>query len=142
EAVKKINLVAIGDYASHIADVRRSGADPSGELRAGSDRFRAEIRRWASHDSAVDPRLREVLDSFVRRGDMGIVSALADAIDAAALTPEQARAVWEAYDRQQTVADREAFVRDFTAADEGLPPVGEIAGDGPAVLDSSMSSIR
>ena len=137
EGVKAANLLAVADYAVHIADVRRDGGDPRAELTAGSDRFRDQVRQWVSRSTGVDPAFREVMDSFVRRGDKALVTSLASAIDRAGLTGEQARRVWESYEQQPTLADRETFVRDFSDPPSRLGTVG-IRGPGDAIAGSDF----
>jgi len=113
EGVKVVNLLAIADVADGVAARRADGIDPADQLRQGADGYRDQVRQWVSGSDTVDPRFQELMDSFVRRGDKGIIADLSAAIDRAGLSVEQAMSVWRDYDAQPTLDARRDFVDSF-----------------------------
>jgi hypothetical protein len=112
EGVKHVNLIAVHDYAQHIADVRMLGGDWHGQLDQGYAGFQHQVQAWIGGGDA-DPKFANVMDSFVRRSDKGLVASLQTAIHHAGLTSDQANAVWTKYGRLGTLPKRQAFVDHF-----------------------------
>ncbi|MFE2995137.1 toxin glutamine deamidase domain-containing protein [Nocardia sp. NPDC059246] len=111
EAAKRIALVPVAQIAHSIAEMRAAGLDPRPALQAGHDNYVEQIRSWIGNDGGVDPNLRDVLDSFVRRGDKAQVRQLADLIEQAGLHPDEAARLWRDYTNSGIdAADKKAFI--------------------------------
>ncbi|MGQ0773195.1 MAG: hypothetical protein ACT4NY_02050 [Pseudonocardiales bacterium] len=113
EGVKEVGLASVHDFAAHIAEMRARGQDWEAALQAGDERFQAAVRAWVSGAEDIDPRFRELMDSFVRGDDKAHITELSSAIKQAELNEEQATAVWQAYGERQTDDQRRAFVEQF-----------------------------
>ncbi|MCU1643424.1 MAG: putative NAD(+)--arginine ADP-ribosyltransferase [Nocardia sp.] len=124
EAAKRISLVPVVQIAHHIAELRANGIEPHGELQGGFDNCVDRVREWIEGGEAVDPKLNQVLDSFVRRGDKGQVRDLTKLLEQSRLDEHETARVWREYaDSGPTAADKKAFVERFNeshpAADTG-----------------------
>ncbi|TCC32817.1 ABC transporter permease [Kribbella speibonae] len=139
EGVKAINLYAIGDLAGDVARVRDAGGNYRAWLDDRAQRYRTEIRAWISGGS-TDPRLAEILDSFVHRADKKQADLLQKALDRAQV-PEAAReSIWSAYEQCGSDGDKTVFVENVlnsTRASggrdgrrEGKRPGGRLDGPG------------
>ncbi|WP_327634956.1 hypothetical protein OHB24_33865 [Kribbella sp. NBC_00482] len=109
EGVKVMNLHAVADLAGDVARVRDAGGNYRAWLDDWAHRYRMEIRAWISGGS-TDPRLAELLDSFVHRADKKQADLLQKALDRAQV-PEAAReSVWSAYEQCASDGDKTVFV--------------------------------
>ncbi|MGW5364490.1 hypothetical protein [Actinopolymorpha pittospori] len=111
EAVKAVNLLAVADYAAHIARDRAAGNDTSSELRDGATAYTTQVRAWIAGEEC-DPRFAEVMDSFVRRSDKAHVDALGRAIKRSGHA-DDAEPIWTAYDELDSLDQRATFVANF-----------------------------
>ena len=96
EAVKVAALLAVYDTAAAAARARRG--DP-GWLRPLADAaagFTADVRAWMGGGPVSDPRLRVLLDSFVRRTDQDVNRRLARAFRRGHVSDGEAAPVWRA----------------------------------------------
>ncbi|MCX4095431.1 hypothetical protein [Nocardia sp. alder85J] len=59
--------LAVAHHARGVAAQRADGLPWRAELAAAADRSIEQVRSWSERDDTVDPALRVVLDSFVRR---------------------------------------------------------------------------
>jgi hypothetical protein len=112
-AVMDAAQLAVADYASSIAELRRAGVDCRAELSAKSDRFAHQVRSWVTGDSAADPAFAELMDSFVCRADKHHVTDLRTAIADRGLDDTAADTAWRAYQQLDSLDDKQAFVADF-----------------------------
>ncbi|MGW7685346.1 hypothetical protein ACWGID_31690 [Kribbella sp. NPDC054772] len=109
EGVKVVNLHAVVDLAADVAGVRDAGGNYRAWLDDGAQRYRTEIRAWISGGS-TDPRLAEVLDSFVHRADKNQVALLQRALDRAHVPEAQRQTIWTAYEQCGGDGDKKVFV--------------------------------
>ncbi|HWD81272.1 MAG TPA: hypothetical protein VG497_20400, partial [Kribbella sp.] len=109
EGVKVMNLHAVADLAGDVARVRDAGGNYRAWLDDRAQRYRIEIRAWIS-DRPTDPRLAELLDSFVHRADKTQADLLQKTLDRAQV-PEAAReSIWAAYEQCGSDGDKKVFV--------------------------------
>ncbi|TDW92007.1 ABC transporter permease [Kribbella sp. VKM Ac-2566] len=145
EGVKVMNLQAVADLAGDVARVRDAGGNYRRWLDDWAHRYRMEIRAWISGGS-TDPRLAELLDSFVHRADKTQAELLQKTLDRAQV-PEAARqSIWTAYERCGSDGDKKVFVENVlnsTRASggcdgrrEGKRPGGRL--DGPRRDDREL----
>lgn len=109
EGVKVMNLRAVADLARHVAVLRDAGGNYRPWLDDWAQRYRSEVRAWIS-DRPTDPRLAEFLDSFVYRADNQHVEALQKTLDRGQVPERDRDAIWTAYERCGSEADKQVFV--------------------------------
>ncbi|PXX71332.1 hypothetical protein DFR70_101754 [Nocardia tenerifensis] len=112
-AVMEANQLAVGDYAEHIAGLRRGGGDWHNELATKSETFLRQVRSWVTRNSDTDPAFAELCDSFVRRTDKTHVGDLRTAIEHRGLGEDDATQVWRDYRQLGSLDEKQAFVADF-----------------------------
>jgi hypothetical protein len=145
EGVKVMNLQAVADLAADVARVRDAGGNYRRWLDDWAHRYRMEIRAWIS-GGPTDPRLAELLDSFVHRADKKQAELLHKTLDRAQV-PEAARqSIWAAYEQCGSDGDKKVFVENVlnsTRASggcdgrrEGKRPGGRL--DGPRRDDREL----
>ncbi len=116
EGAKAVSLRAVVDVAEEAAARRAGGGPWREELAASAERGRDRVRSWVAGDPDTDPRLREVLDSLVRRGDKGAVTVVESAVRD--LGPEERRRVWTEFAALPTIRERVEFAERLR---EGTP---------------------
>jgi hypothetical protein len=135
EGVKVVNLRAVADLARDVAVLRAGGGDYRSWLDDWAGRYRTEIRAWIG-DRSPDPRLAELLDSFVYRADNRQVEALQKTLDRAQVPDRDREAIWAAYERCGNDGDKQVFVENvFTS----MRPAG--GGDGRGQRDGSRGRV-
>jgi hypothetical protein len=107
EGAKAMSLRAVVDVAEEAAALRTAGGPWREELAASAERGRDRVRSWVAGDPDTDPRLREVLDSLVRRGDKGAVTVVESAVRD--LGQEERRRVWTEFAALPTIRERVEF---------------------------------
>jgi uncharacterized membrane protein YfcA/Co/Zn/Cd efflux system component len=110
EAVQRVNLSAVSDYAQHLAGLTAAGADTDMVLAAGAAHYTQAVWRWMT-DRAPDPAFAQLADAFVYRADRKLIDELAGALATAGLSDARARRVWERFDRAGTLDAKTALVR-------------------------------
>jgi hypothetical protein len=111
ESIMQINLIAIRNYAKEKAEQRSLKMDYRTDLENSAQRYQTQIRSWIT-GATVDSKLREFLDSFVRRTDKKHASKLASALKNS-LSPDQHTHVWDQYRRYLSDEAKGMFVQQF-----------------------------
>ncbi|MDN5920538.1 MAG: hypothetical protein L0I76_36480, partial [Pseudonocardia sp.] len=96
EASKAAALLAVSDTAAAAA-ARWTSLDPGAIEQEREDTraaFSGQLRAWIEHGPDLDPRLGELLDSFVLRSDHVVLAELQDSFTAAGLDVDDAAPVW------------------------------------------------
>jgi hypothetical protein len=104
---------AQGAVANRGREVAAGGSEAQAALLHSAGQFRDQVRSWVSGDAA-DPQLCEYLDAFVRRTDKRAAARLSDVIRTVGMDGPQAGEAWEAFGQCATVADKDAFVDQFS----------------------------
>lgn len=112
EAVKRLNLDAVTDYARNIAEQGRLGQAVGPILQQGADSYTDTVRRWLT-GANPDPEFAGVADSFVRRADKNLVNDLAATLDRSGLPPGQQRQIWGQFDQLRSLNDKRQFLIDL-----------------------------
>ncbi|GAA0945347.1 hypothetical protein GCM10009554_40080 [Kribbella koreensis] len=115
EGVKVVNLLAVAGRAQDAASARDAGREYRPRLEHDALRYRAEIRAWIS-GGETDPRLKEFLDSFVRRGDKQHAELLQRTLDSVRAPAADGAAIWAAYDRCGSDDDKRVFVQNVLSS--------------------------
>jgi len=115
DGVMRVSLGAVADLAAQAADPHSTAGTM---LDQRVEAFQDQLRAWTSGGTA-DPRLSELLDSFVRRPDKRSAAQLAAVISSAGIDPGRAAEVWDAFGRCGTLAEKEAFADRFAQQMKG-----------------------
>jgi hypothetical protein len=113
--VLRVTLSAVADFAVQAAEPDSPAA---ATLDVQAEAVRGELRGWIA-GGATDPRLREFLDSFVRRTDKRAAAQVTAVIHSAELDPARIEQVWIAFGRCTTLAEKDAFVGQFARTLKG-----------------------
>ncbi|MDT7627906.1 MAG: hypothetical protein QOF99_8807, partial [Pseudonocardiales bacterium] len=130
EAVKRIVLAAVADYAGHIAALADHGVPVAPILDQGAARYTHQVRGWITGEHP-DPAFAELADAFVYRGDQAdraLIDQLATALDHLGVTGDLARHLWSRFDRTPTRDARQALIEEVRGAGEGVFGVVAIGG--------------
>ncbi|WP_331718317.1 ABC transporter permease [Streptomyces sp. NBC_00134] len=114
EAVKAAGLLAVHDAAAERAGGQSSPDWLNLRLQERAE-FTDSIRQWASRSDRVDPLLKTVLDSVVRRADHPVYTQLQDSFTEKGISERQARHVWRHMEELPQRDVRAAFARSMIA---------------------------
>lgn len=110
EAVKAVAFLAVYDTAVDVASRRDAGQPWTSELLASRQAFTAQVRAWVGEEPTVDPELKRVLDSFVRRADNPLVRQLTGMLQQAQMPPTQAETIWRRFAAAGSIEAKRAFL--------------------------------
>uniref|UniRef100_A0AAU2JX82 ABC transporter permease n=1 Tax=Streptomyces sp. NBC_00049 TaxID=2903617 RepID=A0AAU2JX82_9ACTN len=142
EAIKAAALLAVHDAAGERAPGQ---AEPDWLAHRMQERaeFTTAIRQWTERSEHVDPQLKTVLDSVVRRVDHPVYSKLQDHFAKQAITEQQAASVWMRMEEFPDRTARAKFVQETmqqaTQNAAGAPTAGK---PGPRRPDPSAARAR
>ncbi|MFF4330737.1 ABC transporter permease [Streptomyces sp. NPDC001591] len=127
EAIKAAALLAVYDAAAERA---QGQAAPDWLSRRMQERaeFTTAVRQWTERSPGVDPALKTVLDSIVRRVDHPAYSTLQDHFAKRGLSEEQAAAVWMHMEQLPNRKARAAFVQETIQQPTDSAAIGRTAG--------------
>lgn len=107
EGAKAVALRAVVDVADEVAARRDADGEWRAELAAAAERGQAQVRAWVAQDQTADPRMREVMDSLVRRGDKHAVKMVEDSVRD--LGVAERHRVWTEFAALQSIHERVEF---------------------------------
>ncbi|MGW2252554.1 hypothetical protein ACWCXH_20490 [Kitasatospora sp. NPDC001660] len=128
EAIKAAALRAVYDAAAERAALGPADASWLAERMQERLQFTEAVRQWVERSPDVDPQLKTVLDSVVRRVDHPVYSKLQDHLAGQGISEEQAARTWFRMEQFPDRASRAEFVHATTQ-----PSADNRSAAGPAV---------
>lgn len=128
EAIKAAALLAVYDAAAERAPGQVAPDWFSDRMQERAE-FTTAVRQWTKRSPAVDPALKTVLDSIVRRVDHPAYSKLQDHFAEQGLSEEQAAIVWMRMEQLPDRKARAAFVQETIRQATDSAAVGRTAGN-------------
>lgn len=152
EAVKAAGLLSVYDTAASVARLPRS-REFGLQMEQWRSDFTQQIRAWVSRSETVDPQLKTVLDSVVRRRDHPAVKKIQDYLETRAVAEREALTLWHDFAAlsddsakadfaEQLVTGRRALPHPVTASDPGPHDPGGakvVHGALPADIDAALT---
>lgn len=109
-ATLAVHQLAVAAYGTRIVEAQHARPDTWYEdLNIAAQRLPSELHAWLT-DRQVEPALRTILDSFVRRADKALVAHLAQRLHAANLPGATRRHIWRQFDQQPTLTAKRALL--------------------------------
>lgn len=111
EAIKAAALLAVYDAAAERAPGQAEPHWLAHRMQERSE-FTTAVRQWTARSELVDPQLKTVLDSVVRRADHPLYSQLQDHFAERGLSEGQAAGVWMRMEQLPGRGARATLVRE------------------------------
>jgi hypothetical protein len=109
EGVKHLNLLAVQDVATRVAQLRAAGEPIGPLLDEQASQYTDTVRRWITGDNP-DPGFKAVADSFVRSVDKRAVNDLSAILEVEGFNRQEVGSIWRQFDQLTSLADKQAFV--------------------------------